>query len=119
MRYFGAIVALVAVAVSGNAVQAQTTKSVPIDASKLIVKPTDTTTNIVGNAVKSVGRYAGGYIQNNAMVRTVNNLLGKRKDGPATQAGPSALPHPASYPSSSYQSPIQPALPGSYVYKSR
>ena len=90
MRFYGVVLAAAAVlALSGRSAQAQTFQSVPIDANKLVVKPADTTTNIIGNSVKVVSRVAAGYVSNNAMVRTVNNLLGKKQDAMPLQAGPS------------------------------
>jgi hypothetical protein len=118
MRFYGVILAAaVVLAGATGSAQAQQFQSVPIDANKLVVKPADTTTNIIGNSVKVVSRAAAGYISNNAMVRTVNNLLGKKKDAPPVQGGLSALPDPRSYPSSNYSSPIQPALPGASTLK--
>lgn len=111
MRFYAVVLATVVVlgAVGGSA-QAQY-KSRPIDTEKLVVKPTDTATNIVGTSFKYVSRLAAGYLDNNAMIRTVNNLFGKTQAAPSTQGGLSPLPDPSRYPSTYYQSPIQPVMP--------
>ena len=111
MRFAGVALAAAAVLMIGGSVQAQTYTSRPIDAEKLVVKPTDTATSIVGNSFKYVSRVTAGYIDNNAMVRTVNALWGTKKYAAPVQGGLSPLPDPSSYPSSYYKSVIQPSYP--------
>ena len=112
MRFTGVVLAaaVVLAGASGSA-QAQTYQSRPIDAEKLVIKPADTATNIVGTSFKYVSRVTAGYIDNNAMVRTVNALWGTKKYAAPTQGGLSPLPDPRSYPSSYYKSVIQPVYP--------
>ena len=88
-------------------------KSVPIDTSAYVVKPVDTTTSILGGAARYVSRVTANAIDNNGFVKTVNNLLGRTPStpAPAVQNGLSPLPHPGSYPSNYYKSPLQQALP--------
>ena len=117
MRFYGLALAVAAVLIAlGDSARAQSFKSVPIDSNKLVVKPADTATNIVGNSFKYVSRLAAGYVDNNAMVRTVNNLFGKKAQGPLVQGGLSPLPDPRSYPSGYYNSPIQPVFPKYSTY---
>ncbi len=117
MRFYGVALAVAAALIAmGGSARAQSFKSVPIDSNKLVVKPADTATNIVGNSFKYVSRLAAGYVDNNAMVRTVNNLFGKRAQGPLVQGGLSPLPDPRSYPSGYYNSPIQPVFPKYSTY---
>ncbi len=111
MRFYAVVLATVVVlGAMGSSAQAQY-KSRPIDTEKLVVKPTDTATNIVGTSFKYVSRLAAGYLDNNAMIRTVNNLFGKTQAAPSTQGGLSPLPDPSQYPSTYYKSPIQPVMP--------
>jgi hypothetical protein len=113
--FAGAIAALACFTGSASA----QIKSVPIDTSAYVVKPVDTTTSILGGAARYVSRVTASAIDSNGFVKTVNNLLGKTPPpppAPPTQAGYSPLPHPSLYPSNSYASPLQPALP---KYQSR
>ncbi len=112
MRFYGmALAAVVGLAALGGSAQAQQYVSRPIDAEKLVIKPTDTATGIVGNSFKYVSRVAAGYVENNAMVRTVNALFGVKKRAAPVQGGLSPLPDPSSYPSNYYNSPIKPVFP--------
>ncbi len=112
MRFYGVVLAAAAVlGAAGPSAQAQQFQSRPIDAEKLVVKPTDTATSIVGTSFKYVSRVAAGYIDNNAMVRTVNALWGTKKQAAPIQGGLSPLPDPRSYPSNYYNSPIKPEFP--------
>jgi hypothetical protein len=53
-----------------------------------------------------------GVIDNNGIVRTLNNLLGRTPDPKQTsQTGYSALPLPGSYPSAGYKNSFAPAMP--------
>ncbi len=112
MRFYGvALAAAVALMAWGESAQAQQYQSRPIDAERLVIKPADTATSIVGTSFQYVSRVAAGYVDNNAMVRTVNALFGVRQQAAPTQGGLSPLPDPRSYPSSYYKSPIQPVFP--------
>ena len=64
-----------------------------------------------GQNLSDLYRRAAGYVDNNAMVRTVNALWGTKKYAAPTQGGLSPLPDPRSYPSSYYKSVIQPVYP--------
>lgn len=117
MRFYGmALAAVVGLAALGGSAQAQQYVSRPIDAEKLVIKPTDTATGIVGNSFKYVSRVAAGYVENNAMVRTVNALFGIKKRAAPIQGGLSPLPDPSSYPSAYYKSVIQPVYPKYSTY---
>ncbi len=111
MRFHGVVLAAAVLIGATGSAQAQQYKSRPIDAEKLVIKPTDTATSIVGTSFKYVSRVAAGYIDNNAMVRTVNALWGTKQYAAPTQGGLSPLPDPSSYPSSTYKSVIQPVFP--------
>ena len=112
MRFYGlALAAVLTLTATSGSAQAQQYKSRPIDAEKLVMKPADTATNIVGTSFKYVSRVAAGYVENNAMVRTVNALFGTKKRAAPTQGGLSPLPDPSSYPSNYYDSPIKPVFP--------
>jgi hypothetical protein len=95
-------------AVAGTA-QAQV-KSKVIDTNSLVVKPVDTTTNLVGRTFQYFSRVTADAIDNSQIIRTVNNLFGNNKT-PATQSGISPLPDPSRYPSNYYNSPIKPVMP--------
>ncbi len=117
MRFYGvAMAAAVALGALGGSAQAQQYQSRPIDAEKLVVKPADTATSIVGTSFKYVSRVAAGYVDNNAMVRTVNALFGIKKRAAPIQGGLSPLPDPSSYPSAYYKSVIQPEYPKYSTY---
>lgn len=112
MRFYGmALASVLALAASVGSAQAQQYTSRPIDTEKLVIKPTDTVTNIVGTSFKYVSRVTAGYLDNNAMIRTVNALFGTKKRAAPTQGGLSPLPDPSSYPSNYYNSPIKPVFP--------
>lgn len=116
-NYAVAFATVLLLSVLGGTAQAQQYQSRPIDAEKLVIKPADTATGIAGNSFKYVSRVAAGYIDNNAMVRTVNALWGTKKQAAPVQPGLSALPDPRSYPSSYYTSPIKPEYPKYSEYK--
>ncbi|MFO0850249.1 MAG: hypothetical protein U0871_17080 [Gemmataceae bacterium] len=84
----------------------------PIDTNKLVVQPTDTATNIFSGTTKYISRVVAGTIENNAVVRTINTLLGRTPDPKqTTQPGASPLPLPGSYPSTGYKNSFTPQMP--------
>jgi len=112
MRTLFGLMAVVAVVGGGGTAQAQVITSKPIDAEALVIRPVAATTGVVGATVNFVSRITADVIDNNAMVRTVNNLFGRRSSPvPQVQGGLSPLPHPSQYSSSFYNSPIKPVFP--------
>jgi len=112
MRFtFGVALAAAAMAVGAGTVQAQNAKSKVIDTESLVIKPIEATTNFAGKTLNFVSRVTSETIDNNALIRTVNNLFGNTKKNAPTQGGLSPLPDPSTYPSTYYKSPIQPAMP--------
>ncbi len=101
----GAVLAAVALLNSGAAM-AQRPESKVIDTTNLVVKPVDTTTGIIGGTAKYISREVAGFVDNNALVRTVNNLFGTRAQPAKTQMGLSPLPDPSRYPSGYFKSPL-------------
>ena len=98
-----------AILLSSNAAMAQRPESKVIDTTNLVVKPVDTTTGIIGGTAKYISKQVAGFVDNNAMVRTVNNLFGTKAQPAKTQAGLSPLPDPSSYPSGYFKSPLSQA----------
>ena len=117
MRY--AFVAVAALMAGAGTASAQRPPSKVIDTDSLLIKPVDTTTNLVGRTFQYVSRVTADTIDNNALIRTVNNLFGTKAKGAPTQAGLSPLPDPSSYPSSYYKSPIQPQMPRYQIINKR
>lgn len=108
LRTFAAVAAVLAV---GGGASAQTLEYRPIDTSKLVVQPTDAATGIVSGTTRYVGRVVADLIDNNGVVRTVNNIFGREATGSPLQPGRSPLPAPGTYPSTKYVSPLAPAMP--------
>jgi hypothetical protein len=102
---------VVAVGLTAGGAAAQRPESKVIDTTNLVIKPVDATTTVVGRTFQYVSRAVATTIDNNALIRTVNNLFGTKAQGAPTQAGLSPLPDPKSYPSSYYNSPIKPLMP--------
>ena len=106
-----AFVALTLIAAVAGTASAQRPASKVVDTDSLVIKPVDTTTNVVGRTFQYVSRVTADSIDNNALIRTVNNLFGTKAKAAPMQAGLSPLPDPSSYPSTYYKSPIQPQYP--------
>ena len=106
-----AVAAVAAVASVAGTAQAQQPVGKVIDTTNLVVKPVDTTTNIFSRTTQQVGRVIAGMIDNNQMIRTVNNLFGSQPKAAPIQGGLSPLPDPSLYQSTYYKSPIQPVMP--------
>lgn len=104
-------VAMAAFGLTAGTASAQRPESKVIDTDSLVIKPVDTATTMVGRTFQYVSRVVATTVDNNAMIRTVNNLFGTRAKGAPTQGGLSPLPDPSTYPSSYYRSPIQPQMP--------
>jgi hypothetical protein len=98
------------IGVAGGRAPAQRPSKV-IDTDALVVKPVDTTTTLVGRSFQYVSRVVANTVDNNALIRTVNNLFGTNQPGAPAQRGLSPLPAPSAYPSTYYKSPIQPVMP--------
>jgi len=92
----------------------------PIDANKLIVKPTDAASGLAAGASQStfrtITRTVAGAVENNGFVRTINNLLGRRAQPQTMQAGYSPLPQTSTYQSTGYQNSFQPQMPVTQAY---
>ncbi|MCU0703777.1 MAG: hypothetical protein MUF18_07350 [Fimbriiglobus sp.] len=114
MRYGitgGTVAVAVALLVGTGTAHAQQPVGKVIDTSNLVVKPVTTSTNIFAQSAQYVSRVVSGMIDNNAIIRTVNNLFGNQPKAAPIQGGLSPLPDPKLYPSTYYRSPIQPAMP--------
>jgi hypothetical protein len=118
MRRTGiALAVAVALLLTQQSASAQGLEYKPIDTSKLVVQPTDTTTGILSGTTRYVSRVVASTIEENGFVKTINNLLGRRPaPKQTTQYGYSPLPLPSSYPSSSYRNSFTPTMPSQMVY---
>src|SRR3954470_16542173 len=83
----------------------------PIDTRKLVVQPSKTAANLAAGTINLVGQQAAGSVESNGYVKTINNLLSVKRWMPTTQAGPSALPAPYLYKSTTYKNYNQPVMP--------
>lgn len=83
----------------------------PIDTNKLVVKPSRAIANVTAQTIDVVGKTAGGAIEKNGYVKTINNLFSRKVVVPHTQNGPSALPAPTMFPSTTYKSYNNPVMP--------
>jgi hypothetical protein len=83
----------------------------PIDTNKLVVKPSKTAANLAAQTINVVGQTAGGAIEGNGWVKTINNLFSRKIFTPRTQTGPSPLPTPNLFPSTQYKSYNMPVMP--------
>ncbi len=105
------VLSVAGVGLTAGVGSAQRPASKVVDTDALVVKPVDATTNMVGRTFQYVSRVTADTLDNNALIRTVNNLFGTRPKAAPTQAGLSPLPDPSSYPSTYFKSPIQPQMP--------
>src|SRR5262245_60741000 len=96
---------------SAGTASAQGLEFKPIDTNKAIVQPTDATTGILASTTRYVSRVVADAIDNNGIVRTLNNLLGRAPAaGATTQPGMSPLPLPGTYPSTGYKNSFAPVM---------
>src|SRR5262245_64808348 len=107
---FGLIAAGLALGLAGPAA-AQAPAFKPIDTTKFVINPADSTANASAFSIRFLGRTVADTIENNGIVRTLNNLLGRKATPAGTQAGFSPYPLPSSFPSTKYPSAIKPTLP--------
>src|SRR5437016_5508513 len=91
----GALAAALALAGQGIA---QTPAFKPIDTTKFVINPANTTAEASSFSIRYLGKTIANTIENNGVVRTLNNLLGKRATPAPTQPGLSTYPAPSSYP---------------------
>ena len=110
MKWFVCAAAAVAL-LAGVPAQAGDVEFRPIDTKSLIVKPTKTAANLAAGTINLVGQQAAGSVEGNGYVKTINNLFSKKWITPTTQAGPSALPAPNLYKSTTYKNYNQPVMP--------
>jgi hypothetical protein len=106
----GLVAAGLALALAGPAA-AQTPAFRPIDTTKFVINPANNTADASSFSIRYAGKVIADTIENNAVVRTLNNLLGKPATPAPVQPGYSPYPNPTSYPSTQYQSLIKPTLP--------
>jgi len=105
------LVAAGALLASAGTASAQGLEFKPIDTNAAIVQPTDATTGILTTTARYVSRVIADTIDNNAVVRTLNNLLGRTPAPGATiQPGMSPLPLPGTYPSTQYKNSFAPPV---------
>ncbi len=110
-RFIVPTIAMLLVAVSSQTAHAQI-KSKIIDTEALVVKPTDTATSIIGGTTRYIGRVVAGTLDNNGIVRTLNNLFGRTDSNAQYNGTISPLPPVSAYPSNYFNSPIKPVMPG-------
>lgn len=110
MRH-GIVTAVVLALVTAGTAHAQQPPGKVIDTNALVVKPVDTSTNILARTTQQIGRVVSGVIDNSVLIRTVNTMFGNQPKAAPIQGGLSPLPDPRLYPSTYYKSPIQPAMP--------
>jgi hypothetical protein len=110
MRH-GIVTAAVVLALAAGTAHAQQPAGKVIDTNALVVRPVDTSTNILARTTQQIGRVVSGAIDNSVLIRTVNNIFGNQPKAAPIQGGLSPLPDPKLYPSTYYKSPIQPAMP--------
>jgi hypothetical protein len=111
MRRILVAVAGALVASAGTA-SAQGLEFKPIDTNKAIVQPAEASAGIFTTTTRYVSRAIADTIDNNGIVKTLNNLLGRRPPPtPTTQPGFSPLPLPGMYPSTGYKNSFTPAMP--------
>jgi hypothetical protein len=103
------IIALMIMAATCSVASAQL-RTQPINPTAAVVPTADTTANTVSGGIRGLGRAVAGTLENNAVIRTLNSLLGRTVTTP-TQPGFSALPTPSSYQSTRYPNSFQPRAP--------
>jgi hypothetical protein len=106
----GLLAAVTAAVLAGSAT-AQSPAFRPIDTTKFVINPANTTADASSFSIRYLGKTIADTIENNGVVRTLNNLLGRQAKPAPVQPGFSPYPAPASFPSTSYQSLIKPSLP--------
>jgi hypothetical protein len=105
-----AALAVLGIAISTQGAAAQVIKTQPFSPSSVVVPAADTTGSLLGGGIRNLGRVVAGTLENNAIIRTLNNLLGRTVTTP-TQPGYSPLPSPTSFQSTGYQSAFKPVAP--------
>jgi hypothetical protein len=84
----------------------------PIDTKALVVQPSKAAAALAASTINMVGQTAAGQIEKDGFVKTINNVFGFKKSVPTpTQAGPSPLPAPQMFKSTTYGSVIKPMMP--------
>jgi hypothetical protein len=112
-----ALALAVAVVATAGTASAQNLEFKPIDTSKLIVQPTDATTNIFARTTQYISRVVANTIDSDGYIKTINNLLGiSSSSQPTAQPGFSPLPLPGTYPSTGYKNSFQPAMPTYQIF---
>jgi hypothetical protein len=111
--------ALAMATVTAGSASAQGITNKVIDTNQLVVKPTDTATSIVGGTVRYVSRVVAGTIDNNGIVRTLNNLFGRNESSsPQPNLGIiTPLPPISAYQPGFFNSPIKPQMPSSMTIR--
>jgi hypothetical protein len=105
------LAAAVAVAVGAFASSANAqTRTQPVNPTAVVAPATESTAGVVANTIRGIGRTVAGTLEDNAIVRTLNNLLGRTVVTP-TQPGFSPLPDPRSFQSTQYPNSFRPQAP--------
>lgn len=102
--------AAVALGLFATSASAQQVTTQPINPSAAVVPAANTTANVVGTSIRGIGQVVADTLENNAMTRALNRLLGRTYTTP-TQAGYSALPVPGAYQSTTYPNSFRPTAP--------
>jgi hypothetical protein len=110
MKY-GTLAAAVALGLVASNASAQQVTTQPINPTAAVVPVADTTASLVGGGIRGLGRAVAGTLEDNAIVRVLNRLLGRTVNTNLTQAGYSALPVPTSYQSTAYPNSFRPTAP--------
>ncbi len=112
--------AVFALASAGGAAAQAPFVSKPIDTDKFVVRPTNAVANATGTTtagtIRAIGSTIANTIENNGIVRTFNNLLGRRATPASAQAGFSALPPASSFQSLQYPNSFKPRMPMNSTY---
>lgn len=105
--------ALAVVAVAGwtsPSARAQQQTTQPINPSAAVIPAANTTASVVGGTIRGIGQAVAGTLEDNAIIRSLNRLLGRTVTTP-TQPGFSPLPDPSAFKSTKYQNSFKPAAP--------
>ena len=92
-----------------------TTPTQPINPTAAVVPAADTTASIVGGTISGIGRAVAGTLEDNAIIRSLNKLLGRTVTTP-TQPGYSPLPVPGAYQSTGYKNSFPQVAPVSSTF---
>lgn len=109
MKY-GTLAAALALGLAASPAAAQSVTTQPINPAAAVIPAANTTASVVGGTIRGIGQTVAGTLEDNAVVRVLNRLLG-RTVTTATQPGFSPLPVPGAYQSTTYPNSFRPTAP--------